>query len=171
MTDSNTVILWIMLLATLVGLYLMIKGLIIFMKNRRNPDAHPPVMGNVKTLTDQQLAGAIEQHINKGQKILEIKRGFLARNSGPKKIKVDMEFGDGKNRWVYLQPGERVTKVTIENANGNTHIEFWREHCGNYFAVIKRGRVELPKGWEFQSTSTTGPFNKVCLAAFCPLYI
>ncbi|MCF7820464.1 MAG: hypothetical protein K9M44_03275 [Candidatus Pacebacteria bacterium] len=151
---KNSPISWLILAIIFVAILLISLNSIIEAKNHQNPDAYPPVLGNIKPLNDTQLAGAIQQHIDRDQKITKIERGVLIRNSGPKKIKVDMEFGDGKNRWVYLKSGERVTKVTIENPDGNTHAEFWREHCGNYFAVIKRGRVELPEGWEFKVNST-----------------
>lgn len=153
--NASIGVMWIMLIIFIITLCFIIWLIIHIIKNRKNPDTYPAVMGNIKSLEDRQVARVIQQHINQNQKITKIERGILVRNSGPKKIKVDMEFGDNKNRWVYLKPGERVTKVTIENPNGTSHEEFWREHCGNYFAVIKRGRVELPKGWIFQVNSTT----------------
>lgn len=148
-------VLWIMLIMCLIALCFIVWLIIHIIKNRRNPDAYPAVLGNIKSLSDQQVAAAIEKKLDEGEKIIKVERGVLVRKFGPKRIKVDMEFGDSKNRWIYLKPGEQVAKVTIKDRDGNTHKEFWREHCGNYFAVIKRGRFELPQGWDFQVNSTT----------------
>lgn len=142
--------LWLFAIIIIIAIFVIILSTIKTNRDRKNnPNNFPPVIRDLRDENSETISQEIQKKLSTEEKITNIERGYLIRESGPKKILVFMEFGDGKNREVYLKSGEKVTKTTIENSNGHTYQEFWREHCGNYFAVIKSGRVMLPQGWKF----------------------
>ncbi len=143
---------WLIILLGVLGAGILIYFFLISKRNKkRDPDFYPPVMHSLENKTTEEVVNNIQEEIqrtNPDGEILEIKRGYLIRRSGPKYIEVHMRFGDKNSRNVHMKPGEKVTQVLVKRGK-ETSYEYWREHCGNKFAVIKDGHVELPEGWLF----------------------
>ncbi|NCD00514.1 hypothetical protein EOL94_00215 [bacterium] len=155
--ESSNIPSWITILLGILAAGILILLLIISKRNEKrnvNPDYYPPVMDSLENKTTEEVVSSIQEEIRRTDpdgEILEIQRGYLVRRSGPKYIEVHMEFGDRNGRIVRMKSGEKVTRVLVKRGK-ETSYEYWREHCGNKFAVIKDGRVELPEGWLFAIT-------------------
>jgi hypothetical protein len=112
-----------------------------------NPNAQPAMIRNGLSPDNQAAIRQIARQENiDPENITKTERLMLVRNSGPQRVEVMMDFRNGAKK-SYVLPGELVTRVTIEE-NGETRIEYWRNHCGNRFGTIKEGQFELPAGWE-----------------------
>jgi len=143
-------IFWLFIIIFIIALFVvMLLTIKANHARKNNPDSYPPVLGDLSNENSETVIQKIGNHLSEEEKITKIERGYLIRESGTKELSVEMEFGDQKNRQVNLGSGEKVTRVTIEDDKGISHREFWREHCGNYFAIIKSGRIKVPAGWKF----------------------
>lgn len=151
---------WLIILFGILAAGILIFLILTSKKNGKkivDPDSYPPVMNSLENKTTEEVINSIQEEIqrtNPDGEILEIQRGYLVRRNGPEYIEVHMEFGDKNGRIVHMKPGEKVTKVLVKR-DKETSYEYWREHCGNKFTVIKDGRVELPEGWLFAITEET----------------
>jgi hypothetical protein len=116
-------------------------------EKKHNPDSYPPVGRNLDTLEEPEIISDIQNvFAEPGAKVLAIQRGTLQRSSGPDKIKVLMKFGDGKDRNVWIRPGESVCKIKVKNFFGTESFKYCRSACTNGMIWDE---FQLPKGWEF----------------------
>lgn len=122
-------------------------------KRAINPNTQPPMMRNGLSSDNQAAIRQIARQENiDPENITKLERCMLVRHSGPTRIEILMDFRDGTKK-SYFTPGELISRVTIEE-NGETRIEYWRNHCGNRFGAIKDGPFALPEGWEARVQST-----------------
>jgi len=149
---------WIILviLASLV----FIAGAIYYMvqyakKSAKNPDSYPPVGGNLDNVNRNQAISSLRRILREGETLVSLRRGKLVRTSGPDRIEVEMEFGDGRNRNIWLFPDERVATAIIRTAAGETIYRHMRSACSNGFGSDE---FTLPNGWfiEYDETEAEG---------------
>jgi hypothetical protein len=114
---------------------------------KHNPDSYPPVGRNLNNLEESEIISDIQNvFAEPGAKVLAIQRGTMWRSSGPDKINVLMKFGDGKDRNVWIRPGESVCKIQVQNFFGVKSFKYCRSACTNGMILDE---FKLPKGWEF----------------------
>lgn len=144
---------WLLLtLVILICIVLLIfnpklrKKLMVWDRKDQNPDSYPAVGNDLDKATDEELIHAFTRMLKPGERIISVERGSLKRFSGPKRIYVEMEFGDGFNRKVYLLPNERVSKAVVQKDNLLFRI-YARSICAN---GIIADQFQLPEGWLFE---------------------
>jgi|GEM_PF-2434184 len=140
---------YLLLLAFIAFLVVLIyKRGVLF--TSKNPNDYPAVGVNLNNMTIEQSLSYLSSHLTDGESISELTRGTLKRFFGPKRIYVNMAFGDKVNRNIYLLPEERVSLVTIVK-DGETSQRYYRNACSN---GIVSDEFKLPNGWEFRSENT-----------------
>lgn len=120
----------------------------------KRPDSHPAMGNDLAGMDRGGAASSLRRFLRPGESFISMRHGRLVRNSGPLYIIVGMEFAD-RARNVWLQPGERVTTVTIQNANGGRREQHLRTACANGLGT---GSFTLPAGWviNYEQTEEEG---------------
>ena len=168
-SDSSTNRAWVFSLFA-VAVLVIFACLIYYLKIKsRNAENHPPMILRGIDNNDQRARTQIAALNNTPENnILDIKRGIIIRESGPKRILVQMKIGGGVNleKEIWLNPGERICKVTISKFQG-VEYQYFRSHCGNRFGtIVSEGQFEMPEGWHFEeipSVANTQPTQPVKL--------
>lgn len=116
-----------------------------------NPDIHPPVIpGGISENSEvalRQIQAVTQVRHGSNRQVTGHVRGIVRSINGQEAFLTMMDFADGPRR-SRMRNGEEVSRIEVLE-NEETHVEFWRRHCGNRFAEIGSGRFELPEGWEF----------------------
>ncbi|MDD2680811.1 MAG: hypothetical protein PHE20_01755 [Patescibacteria group bacterium] len=115
-------------------------------------------LSNDPLIAADQIARISEVRPNN---VLRTERVILVRDSGPEKLRVEMEFGDGIKRNVTVKSGETYVLATLRTSGEKTIQELYRSHCGNKTGMVissgrintlnrdENGNIILPSGWRF----------------------
>ena len=133
----------------LIFLILLVRHLLSEKQRKTDPETYPPVGENIDRMSRTEAVSSLsslQRFLRAGEKIINLQRGEIRRSYGPKRIKVNMAFGDEQRREVILKPGERVARVIIQSATGGQRIIMLRSACSNGFG---NDEFTLPDGWYF----------------------
>ncbi len=150
--DSSAKNTWWIILLSLIALgisFLLFMAIKAIRENMMNADNYPACGPNLNLVSNQETENYFRSFLKPGEKLVFIEKGFVRpiANEKTKRISVKMNFGDGKNRRVWLLNGEAVVRVIIQDRFGNNRSELYRSACANGFT--SDGIMSLPATWEF----------------------
>ena len=132
-------------------------------KNNLDPfSGQPIVQGGLSDnprVAAQQIERAHQQVYSHDPNriVRRVTRGKVERRTGQNDFIVPVRNGDGWHT-ANIPSGTACYQVVVgrrDQQDAEDRVEYYLSHCGNPVGEIRRGRFELPGGWEFVGDSNS----------------